>query len=251
MFEVNSLTHTNRYFADKLSWLDIFRPIQYFSYRGDVKTIPWFYKVTKGTSCQTDLTASMDDIFLLMKSNTRNEIRRAQRENIEFALVDNPDEFISYYNAFCVSKGLKDFCSRARLAKFGELLMTKAVHGTETLSMHVNVLNSESKIAFLMFSCSQRLDGDADKKKIGWANRFLHYKELEYLKGMGYTCYDWSGVCTDPNNPQYSIGQFKLSFGGKMVDSIVLRTPLFCLLNLVRKFFFSVRMCGSNLMKRN
>jgi len=235
MFEVKSATHTNRYFAERLNWTDAFRVVQYLSYKGDAAKIPWYYSITRASSCYTDLTRGMDEILASMKSNTRNEIRRAIKEGCEFGIVDDVDEFIPFYNSFCESKGLNDFTSRAQIGKYEKVLITKATDSEGgVLAMHANILDEKTKVALLMFSCSPRLDANVDKKLIGWGNRFLHFKDLEWLKDNGYTYYDWSGVCLDPDNPCYSIGQFKLSFGGKVVDSIVLRTPMFVLLEHVR-----------------
>ena len=57
---------------------------------------------------------------------------------------------------------------------------------------------------------------------------------LVYLKEHGYKVFDWSGIVLDPEDSRYSIGQFKLSFGGKVIDSLVLCSPIFKLLEYVR-----------------
>jgi len=234
MIETRSLTHTCRLFADKLSWTDMFRVILYAGYRGDLAEVPSWYRKIPGHSCLTDLSLPMDDIMAAMKSNTRNEIRRAIKEGCAFAVVKDVHEFVPFYNAFCASKGFPDYTDAARLKKFRHILITKAMQGDQVLAMHVNQLDSESHTALLILSGSQRLDAGVDKKLIGWGNRFLHYKELEYLKDKGYTTYDWSGICLDPNDEKYSIGQFKLGFGGKLIESPSLMTPLYALLERVR-----------------
>ena len=76
---------------------------------------------------------------------------------------------------------------------------------------------------------------------VGWANRYLHYKDLEWLTNSGYSFYDWSGVCVNRASPQYTIGQFKLSFGGVLTESVVLRTPVFVMLCFARRLFQSAR----------
>lgn len=235
MFEVKSRIHTNRYFANRVSFFDLFRAIQYYDYQGDVDRVPSWYRVERGMSCFTDLTQSMDEILLTMKSNTRNEIRRAEKEGVSFEVVSDLREFVVFYNDFCKSKGFGDYTSEARMRKYRTALLTKAVHDGKVLAMHASLLDNQSHVALLMFSCSHRLESGCDKRMIGWGNRYLHYKELEYLKNAGYTHYDWSGVCTDKNNPAYTIGQFKLSFGGKPVESITLKTPVFSFLECVRR----------------
>ena len=238
MIEVKSRTHINRIFAERTFLGDLFRVVIYFSYHGNLSKVPWWYSKHKGNSCFTDLTKSMDEIMAGMKSNTRNEIRRAVKEGCNFEIVDGFDEFISLYNAFCKSKGLADFTSEARMRKFGKILVTKAVHNGTTMAMHTNILDEVGKVALLQFSCSPRLDENVDRKMIGWANRFLHYKDLEWLRENGYKTYDWSGVVVDPDDPRHSIGEFKLSFGGTLCDSWTLRSPLYILAEKARGMLF-------------
>lgn len=236
MIETKSFTHTVRLFADSLRWTDIFRVVMYCSYRGDKEKIPFYYSIDKGASCETDLRLPLDELMGMMKSNTRNEIRRAEREGCRFVIDKDFSDFIPFYNSFCDSKGFHDYVSHRRMAKFHNLLVTRVVCGDVVLAMHVTQLDPVGKVALLILSGSQRLDAGANTKLIGWGNRFLHFKELEWLKSQGYELYDWSGVCLDKNNPQYSIGQFKLSFGGRIVDSWTLKSPLFVFLEKCRHF---------------
>lgn len=234
MIEIKSKTHTIRLFANRLQMSDIYKLVLYCGYRGDIAKVPSYYVISKGASCCTDLTQSMEMIVSLMKSNTRNEIRRAEREGCVFSIVDSMSEFIPYYNGFCRDKGLNDFTSEARMGKYKNVLMTKVMHRDEVLAMHANILDYESKVSLLLYSCSRRLSENVDRKLIGWGNRFLHYKDLECLKNLGFEYYDWSGVCMDPNDPRYSIGQFKLSFGGKLIDSWTIKSPLYARLESLR-----------------
>lgn len=234
MIETKSLTHTIRLFAERLSWLDLFRPVMYCSYRGDKDRIPGYYSIVKGHSCVTDLTQSLDDILKAMKSNTRNEIRRAEKEGCAFSVVEDVSEFIPFYNEFCKQKGFPDYVSATRLGKFQHIVVTKAVCKGETLAMHVTQLDPKEGVSLLILSGSMRLSEIVDRKLIGWGNRYLHFKDLEWLKARGYKVYDWSGVCLDPNDSRYSIGQFKLSFGGAIVESWSLKSPLFSFLERVK-----------------
>ena len=240
MIETKCLTHTIRLFAERLSWLDLFRPVMYCSYRGDKNRIPSYYSVIKGHSCVTDLTLSLENILKAMKSNTRNEIRRAEKEGCEFCVVDNISEFIPFYNEFCKSKGFPDYVSEARLGKFEHIIVTKVVCNDMTLAMHVTQLDPNGGVSLLILSGSMRLTENVDRKLIGWGNRYLHFKDLEWLKAQGYKVYDWSGVCLEPTDPRYSIGQFKLSFGGAIVESWTLKSPLFAFLEWVKAVIVGV-----------
>ena len=241
MLEVNARFFKNRYFATGLSWLDIFTAVHYFNYLGDSSKIPWYYARKAGVSCVSDLTLGIEKIMASMKSNTRNEIRRAIKEGCEFRIDDDIDAFVPYYNDFCRSKGLDDYTSKARILKYKDILSTRVEHHGVALARHINILDKAGKNAFLMFSCSPRLDENVDRRLIGWANKFLHYKDLEWLVESGFEKYDWSGICLDKDDERYSIGQFKLSFGGEITRPLMLRTPLYCALEVFRGLVMRMR----------
>ena len=237
MIETKTRTHTTRLFAEHTSFWDMFKIVVYFRYRGDISEVPWWYCKRKAHSCVIDLTKSLDEILSGMKSNTRNEIRRAEREGCTFKVADNYDEFIQMYNSFCRSKNLNDFTDESRMKKYDHLLITKAERNGKTLAMHSTILDVDGGRSMLQFSCSPRLEDGIDAKVIGWANRFLHFKDLEWLKENGFSSYDWSGVCVDPENPAYSIGKFKLSFGGSGVyEDWILLSPLYVAAEKTREF---------------
>lgn len=247
MINVKSRTHTVRYLAQSVIPSDLFRVVRYVGYRGDVKRLPWWLSVDMANSCRTDLTRTPDEWLADMKSNTRNEIRRAERDGCRFEVAEGVDEFVALYNAFAKEKGLNDVVTPARLKPYRDLLVTKAVRGGgETLVVHVNVMNREDGDAMLLFSCSSRLDDAADRQLIGRANRFLHFKDLQYMKEHGCRLYDWSGVCVDPDDPRYPIGKFKLSMGGTLVESPILKTPPYRLCEILR----SGVACAKRLIKR-
>lgn len=57
------------------------------------------------------------------------------------------------------------------------------------------------KTARLYQSCSEfRFDGNAHRNAISRANRFLHWRDMLELKGLGFDTYDWAvwGRLTTP-----------------------------------------------------
>lgn len=224
--------------ARRIPFWDRFRVVNYSDYRGDESSIPSGFKRIKGTTATIDLIKSMDELLANMHSTTRNEVRRAQKENIVVEQVYDIKVFVDYYNAFAKEKGLPQI-NETHLTKYGKnLMLAQARFNEHVLSMHATMIDTEENIAGLLYSCSTRLDESVDKKVVGWANRYLHYKEFEMLKDMGMTRYEWCGVCMDPNKPErYSIGQFKLKIGGEIREDLTLRSPLFSfLLRLKGKF---------------
>lgn len=234
MIEIKNKFHIQRMFASSLQRWDFLKAVDYTCYLGDVSKAPKYYHIENGYSCKTDLGQSMDDIMASMKSNTRNEIRRAEKEGCEYVTDVSFEEFVPFYNDFCKSKGFSDLTTIGRLEKYRTTKITKVVHNGMTLSMHAHVVDEEAKLVFLLFSCSPRLDAGVDKKLIGWANRYLHYKDMELFKSMGIQIYEWAGLTLDTNDPRYSIGQYKLSFGGELYSTVALHTPLYRLLLKLR-----------------
>lgn len=234
MIIARSKYHTVKYLADNIDLWDTFRVVRYAGFRGERNAIPFWFRVETGNTCRSDLTKSMEELSAMMNSNTRNEIRRAEKEGCKFSVVDNVDEFIPFYNTFAKCKGLGDLVSALKLKCYTEVLITKTTCDDVVLAMHAHVINRSCKQAMLLYSCSERLDAGVDRKLIGWGNRFLHYRELEYLKGIGMEDYDWSGVCVDPDDSRYSIGQFKLSLGGVLVNNYTAKSPVYCCLECIR-----------------
>ena len=197
--------------------------------------IPSWYIVTKGHTATTDLTLSWDEIYSRMKSNTRNEVKRAIKEGVVVECNYDYASFVPFYNEFCDSKGLDLKINEHTLSKYDRMLITIARKDETILCMHAIVLDKQDCVAMLFYSCSKRLSGDVDKKLIGWANRLLHYKELEMFKKQGYKKYEWHSLVTDPSHPNYSIGQFKLSFGGELHETVSVRTPLFVFMKWIQR----------------
>lgn len=227
MIEVKNKLYTQRFFAKHLHWSDLFKAVTYTQFEGNEK-IPWYYRTIDGETSTIDITKPMDELFAAMKSNTRNEIKRAIKEGIEFSHNDDFASFVTYYNRFCEQKGIELKTDIQTLRKYDRTVITIALYGDNVLAMHATVVNDDDKVAMLLYSCSYRLDENVDRRMIGWANRFLHYKDIEYFKSLGIERYEWNGICTDPNRTDvYNISLFKLSFGSEPKRSLSLRTPLF------------------------
>lgn len=204
--------------ADKVAFRDILLPSLYSDYIGS--SYCCMKKEMKHTVI-IDLTLSEDELLQGCKSNTRNEIRRAIREDFFFEKVESIDEFVGFYNNFASEKNLPRVNAQEFIEYGDKVAFYKAGVNGVTLSMHASTLDPDTKISALLYSASIRLGEGVDRKNVGFANRFLHYKEFLAFKSMGYESYDFTGVCIDPNDKErYSIGQFKLSFGGQEKDTI-------------------------------
>lgn len=232
MIELKHGMSRQKIYASKVSLLDFFIPATYQHYEGE--GIPPFFKKVVHNTNVIDLSQDLDTILSNMKSNTRNEIRRAEREGCYCIFNDNVSEFIPFYNDFAKEKGLYDTLSRHGLTQYGQVCIGLAKHNDTILSMHATAFDLDLKKAMLLYSCSPRLSDGADKKMIGWGNRYLHFKEFEHFKQMGMVEYDWNGICLDPLQTQkYNIGLFKQAFGGQDKENVWLYSPLYILLKKV------------------
>ncbi len=242
MIEIKNRFYTQRFYATELKAGDFFKAVIYTKYMGDKTKIPFWYRQIPGhTGCQS-LQMSDEELLNVMKSNTRNEVRRAIKEGCSFDIDANFDQFVSYYNRFAKEKHLASIDS-GLLKKYDRMVITSSSYnvggGKITLSMHATLFSKEDRSATLMYSCSPRLEDGVDRKLIGWANRFLHYRDFILFRDMGAERYEWNGINMNPETPErYSIGKFKLGFGCEPEESIGLKTPLFILLHYIRYNLF-------------
>ena len=106
MIELKNGFSRQRVYASDISLLDFVIPATYQHFEGD--NIPPFYKKTVRHTNVIDLTQDMDTILGKMKSNTRNEVRRGEREGIICEYSEGLSEFVPFYNAFAKEKWIME-----------------------------------------------------------------------------------------------------------------------------------------------
>ena len=181
---------------------------------------------TGASTLLTNLQQTDEELMKSCESNCRNEIRRAMKEGDATCLLygDNIDdkiidEFSAFYNQFSINKnwGEVDTLSISHNMKgyrnINGLIISYACVEGEKCVYHVYI--ADGKRARLLHSCSLYRQNESKEmqKKIGMANRFLHYDDLRKMRDIGYQCCDWGGAGTSPE--VYNIYKFKKSFGGK------------------------------------
>lgn len=166
-------------------------------------------------------------MFSLFTATVKNEIRRAGRELTVARVYTSEkiqkdpsvlDSFGAMYHEMYAEKGMQgQYLPVAELkayAKAGKLTVTTAAMEDKLIVYHSYVHDGQN--ARLLHSCSEfRAADNATRNAIGRANKFLHWEDMRYLKGIGVTRYDWGGVAspTEPNG----IDKFKMSFGGSPI----------------------------------
>lgn len=233
MIKANKLFYSLRIYDDKVCFLDYLRLCLLTDYRSKK---PFGFISEKKATSFIDLTLSLDEILNNMHSGTRRDIRRAEREGINFEICRDIDEFVKFYNEFAIQKSISTI-NRSSICKYKYYLLTKCVFNGQTCAMHATVLDSHLKIARLLFSCSLRLSDSCSisAQLVGYANKLLHYKDFMFLKESAFEKYDFAGICTDESDKvRFSIGKFKMGFGGNLIPTFNYTSPLFYVVNKIK-----------------
>lgn len=221
-------------YSKKIHFADYFIMASYTSFLG---SRPVFFKKHEGKTSVINLLEDMEKISSNMKSNYRNEIKKAISLNIDVKEETDVNEFIKYYNNFAIKRGLSPI-NEYNVTKYPKYVIFKASLDGSVLTYHVHIYDEEEKIVRLLYSASNRLDDSIDTKAVGFANKYLHYKEFEYFKAQGLEQYDFAGVCDNPEDKaKYGIGLFKKGFGGEMIETVSYDSPLMAIAIKIKELF--------------
>lgn len=221
-------------FPIKINTKDIFKIVSYNFYLGNNKRLPFIHH--KSNTIYINLSYNNEELLKQAKSNTRNEIRKAIREDYKYENNIPILQFVTFYNTFANDKKLPKITEQHCL-KYGNHLYLSAVkYNNQYLSMHATIYDIETSISRLLYSASGRLNSSADTKIIGIGNRFLHYMDFISLRDLGLLKYDFGGIYTgDKDKSQQGIAHFKASFGGEIAEINSYYSVLYYLGLLFRK----------------
>lgn len=181
---------------------------------------------TGAITLYSDMQQTDEELIKMCEPNCRNEIRRAIREGDTTTLLQGKNladeeihKFASFYAQFSREKNWGEVDIQQIIRNMREyrdrngLIISYACVEGEKSVYHIYIADGET--ARLLHSCSlYRENSDKEiQKKIGMANRLLHYDDLRRMRDMGYRWCDWGGA--GRNQEVYNIYKFKKSFGGK------------------------------------
>jgi hypothetical protein len=176
----------------------------------------------------TDLTEPLDRLFGSFTSTCRNRIRKAEREGLRFRafqadeLKADPALLASFkedYAEFVKLKGIPYAYNDSAMAEYlagGSLLLTDASKDGVSYARHLML--SDGKRTRGLYSVARFRTGGLDARVAANVNRFLHWKDIEYLSRLGYETYDWGGI-RDEKEPD-GVDQFKLEFRGRVFEYV-------------------------------
>ena len=191
----------------------------------DEANIHLFDKYSKQATLITDLTEDSEAIFQKFNKNYKYEIRRCEKENIEYKvfwgkeLLENSElfkKFIEVYNQMYKSKGLKTVFNRTQILsciKNNCIVFTIAFSNGEPLVFHSYIFDENNSRFY--YSASPFRVQKEDSALIARMNKGLHWHDIQLFKVKGMTQYDWGGVqvCSEMQFTS-GIAKFKAGFGG-------------------------------------
>lgn len=102
------------------------------------------------------------------------------------------------------------------------------------IATHVIMKDPGKRARFLLGGTADR-SNESISSIIGPVNRLLHWIEIQNYKAQGMKVYDFGGINLDPDSIDYSIGQFKMSFGCEVVAEPILYLSTHFLIRLRMK----------------
>ena len=181
----------------------------------------------------SDITVGEDQILARFASNTRYEIKRADRKDgLSAAVVPTTSQtiasFVAFYDAFAREKALEPAYRRGLLASEAaqKLVLTTAARADELLVWHAYIISRNT--AVLLYSASHfRHKAKSEHALVGRANRWLHWRDIAHFKSAGIERYDWGGMFQDERSVERAgINGFKYDFGGTRVTVYNCTLPL-------------------------
>ena len=174
----------------------------------------FFMKRSSFFTVKVDLKKAVEEI----KETTLYEVNRSERDGLEFSIVKDHEIFISYYNDFARNLNLNLIKS---LEFNGNILITSVKKNDNILAMHAYILDKHCNRVRLFATASSRFNFDDNKEKrlVGRANRFLHYRDMLFFKNLNFTIYDFGGYAMNTTNKSLQgINKFKIGFGGEIFE---------------------------------
>jgi hypothetical protein len=235
---VKKITLNEYWFLDRKLKHHFFSVVSYRSYLGSNKPKYMFQEVSY--TLLTDLTLPEEKIFSSVKSNFRNEIRKAEKSNFIYEVNNiSKEDFIDFYNSFAQTKRLNLITVRMLEQYELENLIFFTAYDTNLELLVAHAFLVDGKYARLLHSASQihRMEYSERRKIIGFINKKLHWESIVYFKNKAYQYYDWGGFAKNTENTSLQgINAFKRSFGGSETKVYNYNSILFEIIRIFSKF---------------
>ena len=194
-----------------------------------------------------DLTPSLEDLLMGMKSKWRYNIRLAERSGVTVRHAEYEDLSL-LYDIYHKTAARGDFVIRAESyyhdawGSFIEAgLAQPFIAEVEDVPVAMVVIYRFGKRAYYMYGGSRSLH----REKM--PNNLLQWESIKWAKEQGCTVYDMWGAPDelDQSDPMWGVYRFKKGFGGEFVEHIgawdyPASRPLYSLYTAVKPRFLAV-----------
>ena len=183
-----------------------------------------------------DLRPESEQLLGGIKRDSRYEIRRAAaQDQLTYDCRDGSEKnvfraFCDYYDDFAIQKAQPKLNRGwlSLLAGEGEVALSQVRDASgETLVWHLYHLSKTRATLFYSASVFRKFTSSALRNKIGRANRFHHWQDMQRFKAQGISVYDFGGWYHGDSDPErLRINKFKEEFGGEIVKNYICESPL-------------------------
>ena len=187
-----------------------------------------------------DLLLPEDELFSAFTKQTRNAIRQIYVIGVEFDMNTPLVDFVPFFNDFAKNMNIRRTSER-KLKAYGRNLEITSVHYKSLVCVaHSYIVDEENRTVVLYQSASRRMIADdIDKGLLGKLNKALHFEDMKFFKARGFKVYDFGGYFEEANTgnvKKRGVNEFKLLFGGRIVDYKNYYTMAFWYFNKLRIF---------------
>lgn len=219
-------------------WKDYLLPTAYLDCYTSQK--PSAFQTVYRHTLITDLRQDETAIFDNFPKDTRNQIRRCEREqHFSLNLHTSMEQLISLYDTFAQTRGLSSY-SMQDATSFGHdnYRIFSIEHEGKPIICHMYLLSAETGVSNLLISAAtDKYNDDQDMRRaMGHANRCLHWQGMKQLKASGFHTYDWGGYALDTDDPALQgINRFKKTFNGQLTPIYNYYSPAYAFIEQVWK----------------
>lgn len=187
---------------------------------------------------ELELTQDAETIQANFSKQIRQQARIAETEGITCTFNNDIETFVEFFNDFAKKKNT-NLVSRRRMEEFGDdIKLCFATFNGEIVAAHSYLTDKEAGIVRHHHAATKRLEEHVDKNLSGRANKYLTVKNILYFKEQGYKTFDFGGYAKDTTDESLKgINNYKLLFGGKVVESVNYYSYTYWLFKKLSKLF--------------
>ena len=187
-----------------------------------------------------DLTKEETILFNSINTTFRYHIKKARTINFDYNFNSKPSiedckKLITSFKKFAREKKISSMNKKRILAlqRSNNIFITEIKQLNVLIATHVYLFDTERIILLHTYHNSTYQNTNIG----GYANKFMHWKNILLFKKMNFKIYDFGGI--DPEKLQ-GISNFKLSFGGK-IEKVNSYTRIASPFRLIFKLHKSIR----------